>query len=66
MTADEHKKLQELRYTLRKTGCFAFEKDGKFFLYREGGTSGRNHLVLTRTEIDRFVRDVKTAAQVSK
>lgn len=65
MTKDEHSKLQQLRYLLRKSGYFAFEKGGKFFLYREGGTTGRNHLVLMRTDIDRFVRDVKTAAQVS-
>ena len=66
MTADEHSKLQQLRYMLRKSGFFAFEKSGTYFLYREGGTTGRNHLVLTRTNVDRFVTDVKTAAQASK
>lgn len=65
MTKDEHNTLQQLRYMLRKTGYFAFEKAGKFFLYREADVAGeRNSLVLSNTDIHGFYEKSRKAAGV--
>ncbi len=65
MNQEQHKTLQRLRYLLRKSGYFAFEKGGKFFLYRESDTPGeRNHLVLNSTDIETFYTKARKAAGV--
>lgn len=55
MTKDQHNTLQQLRYLIRKTGYFAFEKGGTFMLYRESDVPGeRNSLVLKSADIKYF------------
>lgn len=64
MTGNELKKLAELRQLLRGTTLFAFEKDAKFFLYRQIN-DGRNLKVLVSCDIDTFVRRATKAASGS-
>lgn len=60
MNQREHKKLQEVRRSLRYTGLFCFEKGGTFLLYREV-IGGRNTKVLTSRTIEEFERRVRHA-----
>lgn len=62
MNADQHRKLHDVRKLIDRTGTFAFEKNGVFFLYRE--CHPRNQLVLHSKDVDDFVRRVKKAAGV--
>ncbi len=62
MNGDEFRKLQGLRVHLRGSGCFAFEKNGTYMLYREV-RDGRNTKVLTSKNIDEFVRKATRATQ---
>lgn len=59
MTSEELKKLSAVRYSLRRTGYFAFEKNGSFLLYHEVSTQPRRNLrVLISKDIDKFAREV--------
>lgn len=56
MTLHDTKRFNEFRRHLRGTGMFAFEKSGRFFLYREADTPGeRNTLVLHSDTLDEFI-----------
>ena len=62
MNGDQLRKLKQLRYDIRGSGCFAFEKDGTFFLYREV-RDGANQKVMHSKNIDDFVRRACSAAK---
>lgn len=56
MTGNELKLLKTLRAELRGSGLFCFERDGVFFLYREGQAGDRNSKVLKSSDLNEFVR----------
>ena len=53
--------LTEAKRILRGTNCFAFERGGRFFLYRRGEAGERNSLVLIRTNGNAFIKAVNKA-----
>lgn len=65
MTKEQHDTLQQLRYLLRKSGCFAFEKNGTFLLYRQSDVPGeRNTLILSHRDVHVFYKKARVAAGV--
>lgn len=64
MTGADLVKLTELQRTLRGSNLFAFERDGKYLLYRRLD-SGFNIKIMARSAIDAFVRDALHALNKS-